>query len=437
MILAATVAMIIGTIQHPEHGWIEGLSIYIAVVIIVSVTAGNDYVKEKQFQKLVDKANEDTCIVQRGNSGETHTINTEELLVGDVFRVQGGMKVPADAILIHGIDVCADESSLTGEPDQLPKFAVDADNFESGPSPFLLAKTLIVGGEGSAMVCAVGTNTFSGKAEEKLHIEDEATPLQQKLEVIANEIGKIGVMVAIVTFIAMTTRMCWEIMNDEQKEFLSAETLNNIVQFIIIGITVIVVAVPEGLPLAVTMSLAFSVMQMKKENNLVRKLHASETMGGADQICTDKTGTLTKNEMTVVQLWANNQILTSSSVDAEKILDKKLLGESILYNCSAVVEDGVASGNCTEVGIIKYIMTLGIDAQRTLNSKSDNMLSLIPFNSKRKRATTVIQHPDDAQKVRVFCKGAPEIVIDYCTKFVNETGEEVDIDAEKKTEIID
>ena len=214
--------------------------------------------------------------------------------------------MPADSILISGIDVSADESSLTGEPDQLPKFAVDADNFESGPSPFLLAKTLIVGGEGLAMVCAVGTNTFSGKAEEKLHIEDDATPLQQKLEVIANEIGKIGVMVACITFIAMTTRMCWDIMNDAEKKFLSAETLNNIVQFIIIGITVIVVAVPEGLPLAVTMSLAFSVMKMKKENNLVRKLHASETMGGADQICTDKTGTLTKNQMTVVQLWSND-----------------------------------------------------------------------------------------------------------------------------------
>jgi magnesium-transporting ATPase (P-type) len=192
------------------------------------------------------------------------------------------MKVPADSILIQGQDIEIDESSLTGEPDMLHKFAVDQHNVESCPNNLMLAKTLVSNGEGTALVCAVGVNTFSGKAEEKLHIEDEATPLQEKLEVIANKIGLIGVGVAILTFIAMTTRMVINIVQSEELIFMSADTANQLVQFLIIGITVIVVAVPEGLPLAVTMSLAFSVMQMKKENNLVRKLHASETMGGAD-----------------------------------------------------------------------------------------------------------------------------------------------------------
>lgn len=173
------------------------------------------------------------------------------------------------------------------------KFTIDEINFKSNPDPFLLAKTLVENGEGVALVCAVGVSTFAGKVEEKLHIEDESTPLQQKLEVIANQIGYIGFGVAIVTFIAMTSRLVLNIIWSTDLYFLSPATFDSIIQFFIIGITVIVVAVPEGLPLAVTMSLAFSVMKMKKENNLVRKLHASETMGGADQICTDKTGTLT------------------------------------------------------------------------------------------------------------------------------------------------
>lgn len=177
----------------------------------------------------------------------------------------------------------------------LLKFTVDEKNVQSGPDPFLLAKTLVVNGEGLAIVCAVGEHTYSGSIEDKLHIEDDQTPLQLKLEVIANKIGMIGVAVAVLTFIAMTTRLVFQIIHSENLYFVSADTFNSFVSFLIIGITVVVVAVPEGLPLAVTMSLAFSVMKMKKQNNLVRKLHASETMGGADQICTDKTGTLTLN----------------------------------------------------------------------------------------------------------------------------------------------
>ena len=147
---------------------------------------------------------------------------------------------------------------------------------------------------GLALVCAVGVNTRSGMAEEKLNIEDDETPLQGKLETIANEIGKLGVYVAVLTFIAMTVNLIIKTVSND-RNIIDVENLSALVNFVIIGITIIVVAVPEGLPLAVTISLAYSVMKMKNENNLVRKLHASETMGGANEICTDKTGTLTKN----------------------------------------------------------------------------------------------------------------------------------------------
>jgi P-type E1-E2 ATPase len=159
----------------------------------------------------------------------------------------------------------------------------------------LLANTLIASGSGTALVCAVGTNTRSGQAEQKLNIEDELTPLQAKLETIADQIGGFGVKVAVITFLVVTAKLIIEVIRDDTKDFFTVSTINLLVNYLILSITVIVVAVPEGLPLAVTISLAYSVMKMKKENNLVRRLDASETMGGANEICTDKTGTLTKN----------------------------------------------------------------------------------------------------------------------------------------------
>lgn len=205
------------------------------------------------------------------------------------------MKIPADCVLINSTDVAADESSMTGEPDQVEKHHITESNYEHNPNPFLIAQSLIVSGQGVAIVCAVGANTRAGMAVEKLNIEEEPTPLQTKLETIANEIGKLGVYVSLLTFVAMTINLIVKTLYDDEKTLISMDTLNAVIGYVIISITIIVVAVPEGLPLAVTISLAFSVMKMKKENNLVRKLHASETMGGANEICTDKTGTLTKN----------------------------------------------------------------------------------------------------------------------------------------------
>jgi magnesium-transporting ATPase (P-type) len=195
----------------------------------------------------------------------------------------------------------ADEASLTGEPEQVEKSDVNEHTVAYNPSPFILANTLIATGSGTALVCAVGINTRSGQAEQKMNIEDEETPLQGKLATIANQIGGIGVAVAILTFVIVTSKLVFFFYIDENpnKQFWSVDTMNTLVNYLILSITVIVVAVPEGLPLAVTISLAYSVAKMRKENNLVRRLDASETMGGANEICTDKTGTLTKNQMTV------------------------------------------------------------------------------------------------------------------------------------------
>lgn len=147
------------------------------MIIIVSVTAGNNYIKEKQFQKLVAKANEDIVATFRGSHGNSITINSDDLVVGDIIKLEAGMRIPTDSILIDGLDIATDESPLTGEPEQVEKFAVTEENWKSNPNAFLLGKTLVVSGQGIAMVCAVGVHSRSGMAEEKLNIEDEETPL--------------------------------------------------------------------------------------------------------------------------------------------------------------------------------------------------------------------------------------------------------------------
>lgn len=190
-------------------------------------------------------------------------------------------------------------------------------------------------------------------AEEKLNIEEEETPLQGKLETIANEIGKIGVYVSILTFIAMSTNLIIKTYLDDTVEITDMVVISQFVTFIIIAITVIVVAVPEGLPLAVTIALAFSVMKMKEENNLVRKLDASETMGGANEICTDKTGTLTKNQMSVIKFYTMDKVFEGRPMNFAQMKSAQYMTEGVLYNCSARVEKNdrdelETKGNCTE-----------------------------------------------------------------------------------------
>jgi len=262
----------------------------------------------------VVKSSIDYVAVYRGRDGSTKTLPITELVVGDIIKLEQGMRVPADCVLIDSFDVACDESAMTGEPEHMEKTHVNDGNYESNPDPFLLAKSLIVKGMGTALVCAVGVNTRTGMAEEKLNTEEDETPLQQKLGAIADQLGKLGVYSALISLLAVIGNLVIRRLIDSKIGWFSGDaaktTTEEIIKMIITSITVVVVAVPEGLPLAVTISFAFSVMKMKKENNLVRKLQSSETMGGANEICSDKTGTLTKNQMTVKEFYTMEQVFT-------------------------------------------------------------------------------------------------------------------------------
>jgi len=294
LVAAATTSLVIGVLTEPEGGWIEGTAIFIAVGAVSTISAANDYTKQLQFKALEDASAEDEkCGVIRDDRRDVIKVN--EIVVGDVLVMQAGDQVPADCVIFDEASICkSTEASLTGEADDLPKSA-------SG-DPFLLSSCHVIDVEGQecrAMVIAVGRNSQWGKIKGKLVAEAVNTPLQDKLEVMTQEIGYVGMCAAFGTFVAMVIRI-WAAGNHNPSE---RQIIDGFVHAFIIAVTIIVVAIPEGLPLAVTISLAYSTKKMYTDNCFIRVLAACETMGNATNICSDKTGTLTENKMAVVEGW--------------------------------------------------------------------------------------------------------------------------------------
>lgn len=286
-----------------------------AVVIIVTVTSANNYIKEKQFQKLNALATAKNINVFR--SGELINMSVYDLLVGDVVEVETGEILSVDGILIQGNNVSVDESSITGETNDVKKAIPQTYEPNEKISPFLISSSKIMEGTGIMLVACVGKNSYYGKLKMKIQAADDTTPLQEKLTILADQVGVVGMYSAAATFIAMFVHYIYDcfMTDDFLGSLFSVETLHEVIEYFIIAVSIIVVAVPEGLPLAVTIALAYSVNKMKDENNLVRYLQACETMGGANNICSDKTGTLTKNLMTVTRIFIEQD--SHDTIEAE------------------------------------------------------------------------------------------------------------------------
>lgn len=267
---------------------IDGVAIIIAVLIVVLVSSINDYRKQAQFRKLNDFS-KTLSVAKVIRDGKVEEIQIMKLLVGDIITVETGDVIPADGILISGFNVDLDESSLTGEPIAIHK--------NTTKDPFLLSGTKVLNGIGKMMIINTGVNSMSGRTMLALEVEPEETPLQHKLGRVADDVAKFGVTAAILMVIALLiayfTAAPW-------RERSSSDVANDVIGIFITAITLVVVAVPEGLPLAVTLSLAHATICMLADQNMVRHLAACETMGNATTICSDKTGTLTINKMTIV-----------------------------------------------------------------------------------------------------------------------------------------
>ena len=421
--------------QGPSLDWVEGLAIEVAVVIVVLVTGLNDYRREKQFAALNEKKEDRQ--VKAIRSGKSILISVFDVMVGDVLHLESGDSIPADGILINGHGIRCDESSATGESDAIRKTGGQEvwDRIEEGTAtskldPFIISGSKVLEGVGTYLVTSVGVNSSFGKIMVGLQTENEDTPLQAKLANMANWIGYLGTAAAGLLFFILLIRFLAGLPGNTKSPALKGSQFLDI---LIVAITIIVVAVPEGLPVAVTLALSFATKQMLKENNLVRHLRACETMGNATTICSDKTGTLTQNKMTVVAGVMGSKVEFSRDVDHtdrehevipfpaafERLspVVRTLFLQSCAINSTAFEgeEDGRNTyiGSKTETAILtmaKEQLGMGPVAEER---NGVEIVQLIPFDSDRKCMGVVIRLASGTY--RLLVKGAAEILLEKAT----------------------
>ncbi|RIA04534.1 hypothetical protein BRARA_K01227 [Brassica rapa] len=426
--VCAFVSLIVGI---ATEGWPkgshDGLGIVASILLVVFVTATSDYRQSLQFRDLDKEKKKITVQVTR--SGFRQKLSIYDLLPGDIVHLAIGDQVPADGLFLSGFSVVIDESSLTGESEPV---MVNAQN------PFLLSGTKVQDGSCKMLITTVGMRTQWGKLMATLtEGGDDETPLQVKLNGVATIIGKIGLFFAVVTFAVLVQGMFMRKLSTGTHWIWSGDEALELLEYFAIAVTIVVVAVPEGLPLAVTLSLAFAMKKMMNDKALVRHLAACETMGSATTICSDKTGTLTTNHMTVVKscICMNVQDVANKGSSLQSEIPEsalKLLIQSIFNNTGGEVvvnKHGKTEilGTPTETAILELGLSLGGKFQE--ERKSYKVIKVEPFNSTKKRMGVVIELPEGGS-LRAHTKGASEIVLAACDKVVNSSGEVVPLDEE-------
>jgi P-type Ca2+ transporter type 2C len=445
--VAAVIALALGLYQSlgtPQGGveWIEGVAIIVAIVVVVMVGALNDWQKERQFAKL-NKKKEDRE-VKLIRSGKTQAISVHDILVGDVLLVEPGDILPVDGVFIAGHSVKCDESSATGESDILKKtgaeqvyLAMEAGEPLRKLDPFMISGAKVTEGFGRMLVTATGVNSSYGKTMLSLQESNEATPLQTKLNGLAEYIAKLGSAAAIILFVVLLIKFLAQLKHNTHTP---AEKGQEFMTILITAVTIVVVAVPEGLPLAVTLALAYATKRMLKDRNLVRVLRSCETMGNATTVCSDKTGTLTQNVMTVVagSVGTSNRfskradngerdeisgIPTAECVGSLSKDVKSLWKDSIAINSTAfeTEQDGDTNfvGNKTETALLGFARAyLGMDSV-SLERSNAELVQMVPFDSGRKCMAMVVKF-QGKDRYRLLVKGASEMMLRYCTTIVRD-----------------
>lgn len=466
LIVSAIISIVVNLIfsddDHRPIAWVEGGAILMAVFVVSGVTAWNDYQKEKQFMKLTAYNDaQNNVVVMRG--GEQTEINFNDIKVGEIVQIKTGMSIPCDAVLVRGTGVSTDESAMTGESIELKKEPLEQcevrleekleeEKFQKGeenrtnhdlPSPIMLSGTQIETGEGWFMVVVVGKNSCVGKIYAKLSQEIEATPLQIKLEEIAKHIGYIGMVSAAITLIVLFARFFIEQgIKGYNWEDKIGDYLKEWFDYLLIALTIVVVAVPEGLPLAVMIALAYSVRKMLKDMNFVKRLSSCEIMGGANNICSDKTGTLTKNIMTVKEIWQGE--VRSLDPELKEYVLKDVISHAkasklFLEACACNTSGTSKAASATEKAILQMLDKFGCDYEALREKHCKDPLVRFQFTSKRKKMSTILTHIDDntfRYDKRLHVKGAAEIVLGCCSHYLNADGESVVLSEEMRDYLI-
>ncbi|KAF5451252.1 hypothetical protein F2P56_026372 [Juglans regia] len=434
--VCAFVSLIVGiTMEGWPKGAHDGLGIVASILLVVFVTATSDYRQSLQFKDL-DKEKQKISI-QITRNGYRQKMPIYDLLPGDIIHLAIGDQVPADGLFVSGFSVLIDESSLTGESEPI---------MVSTENPFLLSGTKVQDGSCKMMVTTVGMRTQWGKLMATLSEGgDDETPLQVKLNGVATIIGKIGLFFAVVTFAVLVQGLLNRKWQEGTHWSWSGEEALEMLEFFAVAVTIVVVAVPEGLPLAVTLSLAFAMKKMMNEKALVRHLAACETMGSATSICSDKTGTLTTNHMTVVKSCiCMNVKEVREPKDAFGMYSElpdsavKLLLQSIFNNTGGEVVVNKAGkseilGTPTDTALLEFGLSLGGDFQA--ERQASKLVKVEPFNSVKKRMGVVVELPEGG--FRAHCKGASEIILAACDKVINANGEIVPLDKARVNHLTD
>lgn len=403
LLVAAFVSLILAFI---EKNFMETIGIFVAVFLATTVGFYFERDAAKKFNLLTALSEEQPVKVRR--NGKVMEIPRHDVVVGDIVLVEVGDEVPADGELIVCNDLQINESALTGEP--VAEKSLEGGGDGAYPRNVILRSTMVMNGRGEFVVTAVGDATEIGKVAKKSTEQTSVeTPLHMQLDKLAKMISKVGSVVSVAAFFIflihdILTNPAW----GGKDYFYMAEI---VLKYFMMAVTLIVMAVPEGLPMAITLSLALNMRRMLKSNNLVRKLHACETMGAVTVICTDKTGTLTQNKMQVSALELKQG-------------DGALLDTAIALNSTAELNDGKPIGNPTESALLLWLDAQGKDYEEL--RKQVNVLKQLPFSTERKMMATLAEVDGETY---LFVKGAPEIVMKKCIiedRMLRQSAEELD-----------
>ncbi|XP_058086640.1 calcium-transporting ATPase 12, plasma membrane-type-like [Magnolia sinica] len=432
----AGLSLVFGIKEHGlKEGWYDGGSIFIAIFLVVVVSAISNFRQARQFDKLSDKSNDIVIDVMR--DGRRQKISIFEVVVGDVVCLKIGDQIPADGLFLNGHSLQLDESSMTGESDHV--------NVDKIKNPFLFSGTKVVDGYAHMLVTSVGKNTTWGEMMNSISLDmNEETPLQARLNKLTSYIGKIGLSVAVLVLIVLLVRYFTGNTTDEDghREFNRGKTkigevMNSVANIFAAAVTIVVVAIPEGLPLAVTLTLAYSMKRMMADQAMVRKLSACETMGSVNTICTDKTGTLTMNQMKVDRFWLDEESLLDSSKIATNVVE--LLHQGVGLNTtgsvytSTMVSEPEFSGSPTEKAILSWaVLDLGMNMDGL--KRSWTILHVEAFNSEKKQSGILVRKNDE-KSIHVHRKGAAEMILAMCSNYFDSNGTINAIDEQKRMKL--
>lgn len=470
MFVSAIVVFFVGVAN--QHASIEGLAVMVAVILATGVAFISEYKSDREFEIL--NSQKESILVKAIRNGELHTMPLDEVLVGDLVELETGDEVPADGRLVKATELYLDQSLMTGESEPVKKGPRSPEESASGPGEpdCLYRGTQVVDGKGHLLICDVGDETYLGKIAKRLSAEDveeedeeevgdneqtrvkhklsiskAATPLQVKLQDLGDLISKVGYWAAGLIFLALFVRgmfvneVYWPANYDQ---FLAVSS--SILDYFIYMVIIIVVAVPEGLPMSVTVSLALAMRKMTRANSLVRQLVACETIGSATVICSDKTGTLTQNKMSVVRLFLDGKVQDRGSPEWQSPSSEaswprgteplNLLALNAAANSTANLEEKegkvITVGNSTEGALLQWLEEAGLD-YRALRQQFEALYQ-IHFSSERKHMTSVVRYGD---QLITLAKGAPEWILENCTKYLSADGSEQSLDDAARQKVED